>query len=335
MPDSTSPVPVEALAAVVREAVPGARDAQLAIEEITRHTNLNFVYRVVLPDRTLFVKAIPARLKRFGVPLPQSRIHDEVRAMRLFGDTCGGAVVVPEIAFVHEPLFLLGMTDVSAGRVLVADACNDDRTLAGAASALGAALANVHSRTRGFPNFRSPSMDATIRQTIFGYLVVPPAELGEARGVALELMADVRDRAECLVHGDLWPKNLFVGGALPPAIIDFEGALTGDPAFDLATIGTASLFSVLESPSLLPGHVDAIVSFFAAYRERAIDQAWADAACARALRLMGVFTAVRAFGPTAFPMSEAARSRAADVAKRLVTDPPAVDDYSTWIVAAI
>lgn len=335
MPEPTSPVSVDALAAAVRASVPGARDANLSIEEITRHTNLNFVYRVVMPEQTLFVKAIPARLKRFGVPLPQSRIHDEATAMRLFGDTCGGTVVVPEVVFVHEPLFLLGMTDVSAGRVVVADASDDDRTLAGAAPALGAALARVHSRTRGGPNFRSPALDATIRQTIFGYLVVPPAELGEARDVAVKLMADVRDRAECLVHGDLWPKNLLVGDTVAPAIIDFEGALTGDPAFDLATIGAASLWSVLESPSSLPRHVDAIVRFFAAYREHAVDPAWADAASARALRLMGVFTSVRAFGPTAFPLSDAARLRAGNIARRLIADPPALHDYATWIVEAI
>lgn len=50
---------------------------------------------------------------------------------------------------------------------------------------------------------------------------------------------------------------------------------------------------------------------------------------------MGVFTAVRAFGPTAFSLSDAARSRAGNIARRLVADPPALHDYATWIVEAI
>ena len=49
---------------------------------------------------------------------------------------------------------------------------------------------------------------------------------------AIEIAAAMLQRRRCLVHGDLSPKNVLLGGG-GLWVIDFEVAHVGDPAFDL------------------------------------------------------------------------------------------------------
>jgi aminoglycoside phosphotransferase (APT) family kinase protein len=100
---------------------------------------------------------------------------------------------------------------------------------------VGAALGTIHAATAG---------DKALAQTfatdaIFHAIRLEPYLLATARkhpaqAKALEALARrTADTRQCLVHGDVSPKNILVspGG---PIFLDAECAWYGDPAFDLA-----------------------------------------------------------------------------------------------------
>ena len=103
------------------------------------------------------------------------------------------------------------------------------------AEALGRALGKVHAGTHGKGSPRPAQEEAIIRKVVFDGLLGPGAkqvfpELWDA------WTRSAAEHRECLVHGDLWSKNLLVRRGAPIAIIDFEGVTYGDPAFDLGTL---------------------------------------------------------------------------------------------------
>jgi aminoglycoside phosphotransferase (APT) family kinase protein len=109
------------------------------------------------------------------------------------------------------------------------------RADAGFAAQVGGALGAIHAATAG---------DKALAQTfatdaIFHAIRLEPYLLATARkhpaqAKALETLARrTADTRQCLVHGDVSPKNILVspGG---PIFLDAECAWYGDPAFDLA-----------------------------------------------------------------------------------------------------
>jgi aminoglycoside phosphotransferase (APT) family kinase protein len=107
------------------------------------------------------------------------------------------------------------------------------------AARVGATLAAIHGATAGRPEVaRRFATDA-----IFHSIRLEPYLVATAQrhpGLSETLHALARRTAAtkaCLVHGDVSPKNILVGGDGPahfPVFLDAECAWYGDPAFDLA-----------------------------------------------------------------------------------------------------
>lgn len=315
-------------------AAPGARLAELlarefgvpapavVVEEVSELSNINYVFRAEVPGRRLYIKVVPETPKRLAVPLPRERVFSEAAALHRFRALAGGELAIPEVLFVDRELFALGMSDVGAGREVLFHLLPEGLDLlAAAASSLGRALGRVHGGSRGEAPLRPAAEEAIIRRVIFDGLMAPGARLAFPE-LAAGLLAEMQAERCCLVHADLWSKNLLVGPGLPLAVVDFEGAFLGDPAFDLGTLLAVALIPALAEPSRGPLALDFAARLLAAWGESCGDGAWPAAVLPRTFRATATFLAARGFGPFAYDLAAPVRERLGRLASSLAADPP-------------
>jgi aminoglycoside phosphotransferase (APT) family kinase protein len=103
------------------------------------------------------------------------------------------------------------------------------------AAQVGATLAAIHASSAARPEvgqrFATDSIFYAIR--LEPYLVATAAKHQDLHDVLLSLVDRTAGTKQCLVHGDVSPKNILVGRT-GPVFLDAECAWYGDPAFDLA-----------------------------------------------------------------------------------------------------
>ena len=107
------------------------------------------------------------------------------------------------------------------------------------AAQVGATLSAIHAATAGRPEvaqrFATDEIFYAIR--LEPYLVATGARHPDLLEILTSLVRRTASTKVCLVHGDVSPKNILVGGEGPahfPVFLDAECAWYGDPAFDLA-----------------------------------------------------------------------------------------------------
>ena len=234
---------------------------------------------------------------------------------------------VPEVLYVDQAAYALGMSDVGLGRRVLLEVIDERYALLTVqAVPLGTALGRVHSRSRGNKPFRPQQFEHMLHSVIVDYLLAPGAKVlfpDQWPGIAAQLSAN----RECLIHGDLWAKNLLVSDHAVPGVVDFEGASIGDPALDVATLLAVAVIPALEQPALLPSCIEFSEALVGAYRAAAKENLWArdslwpSTVCARAYLYVGTMLAARGFGPFRYPLSDAARDRLAGLARSLSVEP--------------
>lgn len=297
-------------------------DEPVTIVEVSHCSNFNYVYRAVVGTRSVFLKIVPEKPKKFDVQLPRERIVSEAEALRRFRCFSGKTVLVPDILFVDCDHFALCMSDVGRGRTTLFDVIlKKYRLFTEQAHNLGQALGLVHGGTRGCEPLRPREEDRLIQSVIFDGLLSPGVRQIYPEAWQ-DTIAAMRCHAECLVHADLWGKNLLVRSGEPVAIVDFEGAFVGDAAFDVGTVLAVGLLPAMEKPALVSRCLDAAYCFISAYESAARDSRWSRAVASRAMSYAGVFLAARGFGPFAYQMTSEARMRTGQLARDLLLSPP-------------
>jgi 5-methylthioribose kinase len=110
-----------AIADAVRAAlaIPPARS--LSVVEITRHTNVNYVYHVTGEGTSVFVKFATAKLKAFEFHGPRSRVGREAARAKQFGQICGHLLEIPRVVLLDEQQYLVGLESVGDGRDVLLD----------------------------------------------------------------------------------------------------------------------------------------------------------------------------------------------------------------------
>jgi hypothetical protein len=310
---------VERLAAVVRRHL---LEEPTSITEVGALSNINYVYRVQTPDRDFYLKVVPEEPKRLPIKLPRERVFSEAEGLRLYREFAGDDLVVPEVLFVDRDEMALAMSDVGNGREILFNVLADDfELLAEQGESFGRALGRIHGATRGRGTPRPAQEEFIIRKVVFDGLLAPGAkqvfpELWD------QVSAEMQGNNECLIHADLWSKNLLVAHGRPVAVVDFEGILYGDPAFDLGTLNAVALVPALDRAPLLPAALDFIAHLTSAWTATCGDHNWARAVLPRAFRATATFLAARGFGPFAYSMSDSARQHVRDVAQSLASSPP-------------
>jgi aminoglycoside phosphotransferase (APT) family kinase protein len=313
----------ERLAEIVRRRLDLGGTVPVSLKEIGELSNINYVYQVETPGRTLFLKVVPERPKRFAAHLPRERIFSEAEGLRRFRGLVAGVVVIPEVLFIDDQEMALGMSDVGEGRqVLFTVLAERFDLLSEQAEALGRALGSIHGGTRGSGPLRPPLEEAIIRKVIFDGLLAPGARhvFPETWD---EIAAEMQAHGQCLVHADLWSKNLLVRSGEPVALVDFEGVFYGNPAFDLGTLTAVALVPAIQRPALIPEALDFTWRLLHAWEAACGDGTWFAEVLPRTLRTTAVFLAIRGFGPFAYSLNEAQRQRLAQLARSLATEPPA------------
>jgi aminoglycoside phosphotransferase (APT) family kinase protein len=294
---------------VVRRGLSLGDSAHVSVTEDGALSNINYVYRVEVYGRSLYLKVIPEQPKRLPVKLPRERVFSEAEGLRQFRAFGGGDVLIPEVLFVDREEFALAMTDVGEGREVLFNIIDEHfECLAEQAEALGRALGAVHAGTRGKPSPRPPQEELIIRRIVFDGLLAPGAQLVFPEQWE-NLRAEMEAHRECLIHADLWSKNLLVRRGAPIALVDFEGVCCGDPAFDLGTLTAVALLPALQNPALVDDALSFVEQLVNTWTISCGDYAWAGAVLPRTFRATATFLAARGFGPFPYNVSDAARQR--------------------------
>jgi aminoglycoside phosphotransferase (APT) family kinase protein len=320
---NVSDVPsVERLADAVRRGLGLGAAEPVELREVSEFSNINYVYRVEAAGRGLYLKAVPEQPKRLPVRLPRERVFSEAEGLRRFRALAAGAVVIPEVLFVDEQEMALAMSDVGEGRqVLFSLLPGQFALLAEQAEPLGRALGLVHGGTRGGGTPRPAMEEAIIRKIVFDGLLAPGArqvfpELWD------EVSAEMHAHDQCLIHADLWSKNLLVRPGEPVAVVDFEGVCYGDPAFDLGTLLAVALVPALDVPLLVPDALGFSSRLFDAWAANCGSEEWPTEVRPRAFRAAATFLVARGFGPFAYDLTEDGRQRIGALARTLAAEPP-------------
>lgn len=319
---------VERLVEAVRRGLQLGDGVAVSLTEVMEFTNINYVYRVEIPGRIFYLKVVTERPKRFPTPLPRERVFSEAEGLRRFRSLAGNAVLIPEVLFVDRDEMALGMSDVGEGRQVLFSVLADrfDLFLENA-EALGRALGAIHGGTRGVGSIRPKQEEAILRRIVFEGLLAPGAKhvLPETWD---SVSAEMQEHNQCLIHADLWSKNLLVRQAEPVALVDFEGVCYGDPAFDLGTLIAVSILPALENPDLIQDSLAFTSRLLTAWRLSCGDDDWAAEVFPRTFRSTACFIAIRGFGPFPYEMSEGARRRVSRLARSLAAQPPTtIDDF--------
>ena len=194
------------------------------------------IWRVELPSRSICVKRALPRLRvaqLWEAPIERNRY--ERMWLQTAAAACPGAA--PKILAWDDAggLFAMEFLDHPVWKSLLRAGEADAAFAAG----VGTSLATIHAATAG----RAEVQAQFATDAIFHAIRLEPYLLATARhhpdfGAILEELAQRTAAAKrCLVHGDVSPKNILVGGEGPahfPVFLDAECAWYGDPAFDLA-----------------------------------------------------------------------------------------------------
>jgi tRNA A-37 threonylcarbamoyl transferase component Bud32 len=310
------------LETAVRRGLRLAADAPVSLREVGELSNINYVYRVDVPGRTFYLKVVPEIPKRLPIRLPRERVFSEAEGLLRFHVLAGDDVVIPEVLFVDGREMALGMSDVGEGRDNLFNVITSQfDLLLEQAEGLGRALGRVHHGTRGTGSPRPPMEEIIIRKVVFDGLLAPGAMYAFPE-LAADVLAEMKTHHECLVHGDLWSKNLLVRRGAPVALVDFEGVLYGDPAFDLGTLIAVALVPALDHVELLDDALEFSSRFLAAWTSTCGSTEWAGAVVPRTFRATATFLAARAFGPFAYVLSDDGRQRIGELAHSLAQNPP-------------
>jgi aminoglycoside phosphotransferase (APT) family kinase protein len=312
----------ERVKAVVRRGMDLSKAVPISIMEVGAWANINYVYRIDIPGRRFYLKVVPERPKRFPIRLPRERVFSEAEGLRRFHNLAGNEIVTPELLFIDGEEMAMAMTDVGEGReVLLTLLPERFDLLSEQAGVLGRALGTVHGGTRGGGTPRPAQEEVIIRRVIFDGLLAPGA-----RKVFPELWDEVRnemeEHTECLIHGDLWSKNLLVRSGEPVAVVDFEGVCYGDPAFDLGTLIAVALVPGIQQPAFMRDAIAFTSTLLRAWTSTCGSDEWAGEVVPRAFRATATFLAARGFGPFPYPMAAAVRKRIGELARSLAAEPP-------------
>jgi len=219
------------------------------------------IWRVDLARGPVCVKRALPRLRVAQVwEAPVERNRFEEAWLRIAGEAAPGCA--PRVLASGEGLFAMEYFDAPVWKQRLKEGHAD----AAFAARVGTTLAAIHRATAG----KAAVREAFATDSIFHAIRLEPYLLATARKhpqLAPRLHALVERTAgtrECLVHGDVSPKNILVR-ASGPIFLDAECAWYGDPAFDLAFCLNHLLLKCLWVPAARQRLMACFDSLLAAY----------------------------------------------------------------------
>ncbi len=216
------------------------------------------------PDRVVVVKRALAQLRvaqEWHAPVARNAaeaawlrvVHEiapDVAPEVLHHDAAAGLFVMRYIRPDEAPVW---KAELLAGR------CD-----AGFAAAVGRCIGQIHMATAGRADIAAGfANDASFHELrIAPYLEATATRHPEVADRLLAIAQATAATRECLIHGDVSPKNILVG-ARGPILLDAECATYGDPVFDLSfCLNHLLLKAVLSDPQPLRRAFEALADAY-------------------------------------------------------------------------
>jgi aminoglycoside phosphotransferase (APT) family kinase protein len=189
------------------------------------------IWRVELPDRLVCVKRALPRLRVAQVwEAPIERNRYERQWLQIAREAAPSSA--PAVLAWDDSAGVFAMEHVAfpVWKSVLRDGHADPQF----AAQVGERLAAIHNFTRDEKTAqRFPTDDIFYAIRLEPYLVATAPRHPDLAETLVALARRTAAPRECLVHGDVSPKNILVG-AHGPVFLDAECAWFGDPAFDLA-----------------------------------------------------------------------------------------------------
>ena len=201
------------------------------------------------------------------------------------------------------------------------------------AARVGATLGAIHQATAGRPEiaqrFATDAIFHAIR--LEPYLVATGKAHPDLQEKFDSLARITAQHRACLVHGDVSPKNILVGGEGPahfPVFLDAECAWYGDPAFDLAFC----LNHLLLKCVWVPDHREAFMRCFDALARAYLGAVSLRNVEERAAALLPALLLARVDGKSPVEyLTEEGRAYVRRTARRLLQGHPSLEEIGeTW-----
>lgn len=222
------------------------------VEELSGGVS-NVVLGVSAAGRALVIKQSLERLRVAEEwRAPRRRILAEAAALRVVAGLMVDAA--PTVVDVDPVRMTLTMDRAGEGWSDWKSQLMAGRIDAAVASRLGASLAALHGGTAGavLPPEIGSEKDSFEVLRLQPYHATVAARVPEVAVAVEAVVAGLRARSECLVHGDFSPKNLLIGPDERAWMIDFEVAHRGDPLFDVAFLLTHLWMKAIHRPEDAP-----------------------------------------------------------------------------------
>jgi tRNA A-37 threonylcarbamoyl transferase component Bud32 len=188
------------------------------------------IWRVELPDRLVCVKRALPRLRVAQVwEAPIERNRYERQWLQIARDAAPSSA--PQVLAWDDDAGLFAMEHLAFP--VWKNVLRDGHADPAFAAQVGERLAAIHNFTRGKMAQRFPTDDIFYAIRLEPYLVATAPRHPDLAEILVSLARRTAATHECLVHGDVSPKNILVGSD-GPVFLDAECAWYGDPAFDLA-----------------------------------------------------------------------------------------------------
>ena len=190
------------------------------------------------------------------------------------------------------------------------------------AGRVGRALATIHSATARdaciAPEFASDRIFHAIR--LEPYLLATAQRHPNLAPQLRALAARTAMTKRGLVHGDVSPKNILIGGS-GPVFLDAECAWHGDPAFDVAFCLNHLLLKCIPLPDRTDALLQSFAEFTTQYFARADWEDRADLEC-RCATLLPALTLARIDGksPVEYVVAESDKQRVRELARAMIIE---------------
>jgi 5-methylthioribose kinase len=244
----------------------------------------NVVLGVRGPQTDLVVKQAMARLD-----VPGEWFADRRRTIREARALEVAAALTPDHAprpvLVDADALALVMPAAPDGWVTLKDELLEGRCDPGVITGLAGVLATWHTQTAAHPersaDCHDPSSLPQLRTDPYHRVIAGLHP--DLAPVILDCVAELESARDCLVHGDLSPKNVMVGRAGDDMVggagdgmvgrggfwvIDFEVVHIGAPVFDVAFLLSHLLLKAVHRPAHRETFADAARTFWSVYAEQ-------------------------------------------------------------------
>jgi aminoglycoside phosphotransferase (APT) family kinase protein len=295
---------------------------RLALEPLTGGVSSD-IWKVETVSGTWCLKRALAKLKvaqDWRAPVARSRNeYDWIRTAAAIVPSAAPVLAgydeeagVIAMRFYPPSDYKLWKAELAAGRADVA-----------VATAVGTSLARIHAGTAGNTDLarRFDTGDIFYAIRLEPYLVATGRAHPQLADRLARLVETTATTKLALVHGDVSPKNILIGGD-GPMFLDAECAWYGDPAFDLAFCLNHMLLKGVWVPAAFEGFLACFAALVDAYLARVDWESPADLERRAAHLLPGLFLArVDGKSPVEYITADADKDRVRRVAIPLLSAP--------------